>query len=193
MNTSDDTRRNFLRTFAIGTAGVASSVATVASAKSVINKGAEEIIEFRRSFGYLWSRIASYTVEVANAMPEEHYDFKPVPEVRSFKEEMLHLANSDFWINNYFGEGKGTGSDYEASGKSKADCVRLVESSFEHMSGLISGLSDADLKTRVDTFAGEMTRMDVLWFMRDHITHHRAKLVASLRLKGITPPSYVGS
>ena len=192
MNTSDTNRRSFLKTVATGTAGAAVTGMMISDASGA-TPSTTQAAEFRRAFGDLWNRIASYTVDVARAMPEEHYDYKPTADVRSFKEEMLHIAASDFWINNYFGEGLGTGDDYGAEGKSKADCVSLMEASFENMSGVIAGLSDEQLHTNVETFAGEMNRMSVLWFMRDHITHHRAKAVVYLRMNGVEPPGYVGS
>jgi len=198
MKATEESRRGFIRKIAVGTAGIASSAgiataATAAVASAETTAGAIEAAYFRSSFGELWDRIADYTVQVAQAMPAEHYDFKPVPEVRSFKEEMLHIAGSDFWINNYLGEGKGTGHNYDAGGKSKADCVELMDASFKNMSVVIEGLSDDELHETVETFAGPMNRMSVLWFMRDHITHHRAKAVVALRLNGVTPPAYVGS
>jgi uncharacterized damage-inducible protein DinB len=210
MKLTEATRRKFIKSFAIGTVGAATSgsVVSVAAASGTVESSptvpdqisriqlsdrALEAAMFRRSFGDLWSRIAVYTTDVAKAMPDEHYDFKPFPEARSFKEEMLHISDSDFWINSYFGSGKSTGDDYDAAGKSKAECVELMEASFANMSTMIEGLSDDELHTVVDTFAGKLNRMNVLWFMRDHITHHRAKSVVSLRLKGAEPPSYIGS
>lgn len=125
-------------------------------------------------------------------MPETQYDFKPVPEVRSFKEQMLHIADSDFWIG-YLASGEETGTDYSAEGKSKENVIELLEASFSHMSQLIRALSDDQLRTTVQTFEGERDRMEVLYLMRDHVTHHRGQSVVYLRLQGIIPPDWVGS
>ncbi|MGH9842650.1 MAG: DinB family protein, partial [Blastocatellia bacterium] len=43
---------------------------------------------------YMWKRAKKWTLEYVDAMPENAINFKPVPEVRSFAEQMLHLA---FW------------------------------------------------------------------------------------------------
>jgi uncharacterized damage-inducible protein DinB len=194
MRSSILSRRKFFKVASASAAGLAVSATGVsASNRLETSTHLSEGAVFRKTFGDLWNRIATYSIATANTMPTEHYDFKPVPEVRSFKEQMLHIANSDFWIENYLATGKGTGSDYESASITKAGVVTLLEDSFKNMSGIIAALTDEELKTNVETFAGVLNRMEVLYFMRDHITHHRAQTVVYLRLNGITPPEYVGS
>src|SRR5262245_61247555 len=41
-----------------------------------------------------WKRAKKWSLDYIDAMPEEAINFKPTPEVRSFREQMLHLA---FW------------------------------------------------------------------------------------------------
>src|SRR5215467_5276275 len=43
-----------------------------------------------------WTRAKDYTKEYLEAMPEEGVNFKPTPEIRSFAEQMLHLATGNF-------------------------------------------------------------------------------------------------
>ncbi len=199
MNFAKSARRTFLKTVTASAAGfVAVPSLAAASATKVVSEASHsnrsvQASYFRKSFGDLWERIAKCTIEFANAMPEEHYNFNPVPEVRTFKEQMLHISNSDFWIENYLSADKVTGDNYETEGKSKADCVKLMEDSFENMSTIIAEITDDELHTVVETFAGPLTRMEVLYFMRDHITHHRASTVPYLRLNGVVPPAYIGS
>jgi len=191
MNMSS--RRSFIKAAAVSTAGL--SIPGVALARASDSSQTQGIhpADFRRSFAELWSNIAACTLEYANAMPEEHYDFQPVPEIRSFGDQMLHIANSDFWIEQYLAPGSGTGEDYAATGLSKDAIVGLLSDSFENMTQVISRLTDSELETEVSTFEGNRTRMEVLYMMRDHVTHHRGQTVVYLRLKGVTPPAWVGS
>src|SRR5882724_3028860 len=39
-----------------------------------------------------WERAKSYTMEYLNAMPADKYSFKAVDSIRSFAQQMLHLA-----------------------------------------------------------------------------------------------------
>jgi len=48
----------------------------------------------------------AYTVECATAMPENKYNFRPVPEVRSFGQQMVHIAEANGSIMEMHVEGK---------------------------------------------------------------------------------------
>src|SRR5215468_4166123 len=39
-----------------------------------------------------WERAKAYTQEYLDAMPADKYNFRPVDSIRSFSEQMLHLA-----------------------------------------------------------------------------------------------------
>jgi hypothetical protein len=47
-----------------------------------------------------WERAKAYTKEYLEAMPEDGIAFKPVPEIRSFAEQMLHLAQGSIGISS---------------------------------------------------------------------------------------------
>ena len=43
-----------------------------------------------------FERGKEFTLKYLNAMPEDKYEFKPTPEILSFREEALHLASGNF-------------------------------------------------------------------------------------------------
>src|SRR3984885_12157016 len=43
-----------------------------------------------------WQRAKTYTKAYLDAMPEDGYGFKPTPEIRSFAQQMLHLADANY-------------------------------------------------------------------------------------------------
>src|SRR6201986_3427587 len=43
-----------------------------------------------------WQRAKLYTKAYLDAMPEDGYGFKPTPEIRSFAQQMLHLADANY-------------------------------------------------------------------------------------------------
>src|ERR1017187_9478429 len=43
-----------------------------------------------------WQRAKLYTKSYLDAMPEDGYGFKPTPEIRSFAQQMLHLADGNY-------------------------------------------------------------------------------------------------
>ena len=39
-----------------------------------------------------WQRAATELVDVAEAMPEEKYGYKPTPEIATFRDQLIHVA-----------------------------------------------------------------------------------------------------
>jgi hypothetical protein len=60
---------------------------------------------FQKEYHAVWQRAVGYTLEVAEAMPEEKYDFKPAEESMTFREQMVHIAqNLSFLSSRITGE-----------------------------------------------------------------------------------------
>ena len=179
-------RRQFLKSLSLtAAASVAVGVPMLAEASPSKRR------TFAETFLPTWERAKSYTVQIAEAMPEEHYNFKPVPEVRSFAEQLLHIAGScAFFAGRVSGLTPPT-QDFEVEGKSKAEIVALTTQIFDYCSKAIGTISPDDTET-LEFFGQNLTKEQVILFMRDHVTHHRGQTVTYLRLKGFTPPQYVG-
>src|SRR5882762_3839475 len=45
-----------------------------------------------------WERAKAYTMEYLNAMPADKYSFKAVDSIRSFAQQMLHLASGNLGL-----------------------------------------------------------------------------------------------
>src|SRR5258706_8540395 len=45
-----------------------------------------------------WERAKAYTIDYLNTMPAEKYSFKAVDSIRSFAEQMLHLAQTNCFL-----------------------------------------------------------------------------------------------
>ena len=45
-----------------------------------------------------WERAKAYTIDYLNTMPAEKYSFKAVDSIRSFAQQMLHLAGANFFL-----------------------------------------------------------------------------------------------
>jgi uncharacterized damage-inducible protein DinB len=141
-----------------------------------------------------WKRARKWTLDYIDAMPENAMSFKPAPEVRSFAEQMLHLA---FW--NY-GLAEAAGGKANPYGKkqetlekrddvkTKAALRKVVEESYDNVLKAIAGLDEAKMLEQVQFFSSKFTRITVLAIALDHQTHHRGQTTVYLRLKGVTPP-----
>ena len=141
-----------------------------------------------------WKRAKKWTLDYLDAMPADAMAYKPKPEVRSFAEQMLHLA---FWnyglveftggkANPYGKDQKNLESKLEL--QTKAELRKTVEASYDNVIAAVGTLDETKLLEVVPFFNTKVTRFTALTVALDHQTHHRGQTTVYLRLKGITPP-----
>lgn len=139
-----------------------------------------------------WENSKNYLMEIAEAMPEDVYDFKPTERQMSFKEQLLHIKGNMEWLSTtYF-----TDLKYEKSESlmvmNKVETIIELEKGFDRVIKIIEKTADEDLKETVDFFAGPKSKLQILNLMQDHVTHHRGQLIVYLNLNEINPPKYIG-
>jgi len=129
-----------------------------------------------------------FTLKVAEQMPEADYGFKLTPPQMSFAEQMTHLAQDQAYIlaplsDNSPNPGK-------PASMNKKDVIAFVRQSFDTTIGIVSKLTPAQLGKTYSGGEGTMTGLELVMFVLDHTTHHRASAEMYLRAKGITPAEY---
>lgn len=139
-----------------------------------------------------WLNAKVYTLKMAELMPEEYYDFKPVPEERSFREQLLHIAQNIRWLTTSFLFVPPGLPVVDSTIQSKAAVMKVVSEAYDMGIAAHKSIKANQLDDVVPFFAGPMTRRQIIILMHDHQTHHVGQLIVYLRLKGITPPDYVG-
>lgn len=133
----------------------------------------------------------AYSVEMAELMPEEHYTFKPTPEIMSFGEQVAHTASATYWFLSKLTGKENPGKDFKAEGKSRAEIIKYLKDSFDFAEKVLAGLTDAQASEKVHMWGDvNLKKFQVFLMARDHITHHRGGMVIYLRLKGIKPAQY---
>jgi uncharacterized damage-inducible protein DinB len=139
-----------------------------------------------------WNNAAEYSIELAESMPEEAYDFKPTEDQRSFKEQLLHMVSNISWLSSSHLGGEKVAYDLKSTEYSKEEIIKILKTGYEQSAKAIDGLSIENLEETVDFFAGPMSKRQILTLLNDHSTHHRGQLIVYLRLKGVKPPRYRG-
>lgn len=127
--------------------------------------------------------------KAAAQVPEEHYSFKPTPEVRSFGGLIGHIADSNFGICAGAAGEKSPMGDIEKSKTTKTDLVKALADSFAYCDKVFAGMNDAKGAEKVKFFTGEQPRLTVLAFNTAHDFEHYGNIVTYMRLKGMVPPS----
>ena len=66
----------------------------------------------------------------------------------------------------------------------------FVRQSYDQSIALVSKLTPAQMERSYTGFGAPMTGLEILMFVLDHSTHHRASAEMYLRAKGIAPAEY---
>jgi uncharacterized damage-inducible protein DinB len=153
---------------------------------------AEESTSLSQTIKNVWKQGREYTLEFANAMPEEKFVFKPTEEVFSFAEQLMHLVGGNYWFFSRLKDEKPLKGEDElkAEGKSKSEVIGFLEESFKYGDDFIDKLTDQIAHEEISAGENKIAKWKTILFCCEHITHHRGQLVVYLRLNGIKPPDY---
>lgn len=139
-----------------------------------------------------WIHTKQYVLQMAELMPEEGYHYKPVAEIMSFKQQLLHIADNMQWLSSTYLLEKRQIPEPDTAKMDKAAVLKYVSDAYDMALEAHHKLDNDKLNEVVPFFAGPMSRRQVLILIHDHQTHHSGQLILYLRLKGIKPPAYVG-
>jgi len=157
-------------------------------AQTQVSHPNNEVIE---SFQRRWSAAKGLAVAVADAMPAESYDFKPVPAEMSFGEQMHHIAQANYGKCEVIAEVK---PPYPESGEGarveKAAAVRDLAASFDYCTKILDDFDSAKVFQMRTWGNGRFSTVDMMLGLMVHMAQHRAQAEVYLRAKGITPPTY---
>ena len=139
-----------------------------------------------------WKNAKTYTLKIAELMPEEQYNFKPVADEMNFGEQLLHIAQNMNWLSSAYLLGSKQNSKSDTKVLSKLSIINSISTAYDSALAIHYRLTPKQLDEVVPFFAGPKSRRQILILMHDHQTHHIGQLIVYLRLKGIKPPDYVG-
>lgn len=137
----------------------------------------------------MWERIAKMNIDMAEQFPEDKYDYKPTPEVRSFKEQLLHVASGNYFFIRLAG-GEKTRA-LHAGRETKADVAAVLKESYADGAALIRKLGDEGLtRTVKHPFADHSVSLRTIFGVAaNHGGEHFGQLVIYYRLNGLVPPT----
>jgi uncharacterized damage-inducible protein DinB len=134
--------------------------------------------------------IRDYFIRAAEKMPEEDYGFKPSPDVRTFAQQVAHVADDQY---NLCGPARGETrkaayTDIEDRLSKKADLVPALKAAFAYCDGAYDALTDS---SGAEPSAGGKRRnkFSMLNWNLWHTWEHYGNVVVYLRMKGLVPPS----
>jgi uncharacterized damage-inducible protein DinB len=141
-----------------------------------------------------WERSKAYTIDYLNTMPANKYSFKAVDSIRSFAQQMLHLANANVFFMSLATDQKGPSFPQEleqrVSAQTKDSVMYYVTTSYDYA---IAAAKNSDIskwgeKKKLPFGGYEETRYALINKAIEHQAHHRGQTTIYIRLQGIKPP-----
>jgi hypothetical protein len=137
-----------------------------------------------------YTRIKTNFIKAAEKMPEDQYDFKPMPEMQSFKERVAHIAVSSMGPCSAL---NGAPKSIDAKTlKTKADVVSALKDTFATCDAVFDKMTDADAVTMVSGRGGMHSKLYMGYGLVAHTNELYGYICVYMRLKGIVPPSSEG-
>jgi uncharacterized damage-inducible protein DinB len=142
------------------------------------------------------------TIQIAEEIPEDKYDFVAAPGVMPVRAMLTHIAYAPMFhydvhrdkklstFNGYdFGAAMARAGAEEKKPRSKADLVAALQGEGDKFASWLESLSPAFLDETVSDPTGQIhkTRFEMLLGAKEHEMHHRAQLMLMERMIGITP------
>jgi len=139
-----------------------------------------------------WNDIGRKLIAMAEDFPEDKYEFKPVPEERTFAAQLLHASASMYYFTDP-AEGKKPRYPDDPKRddlKTKAQIVAFVKKCVADGAAEIKAKGDkgmADLVT--DPESKQQTPVaDLAYGLIEHSGEHYGQLVVYYRVAGLVPP-----
>jgi uncharacterized damage-inducible protein DinB len=141
-----------------------------------------------------WERAKAYTVDYLNTMPADKYSFRSHDSIRTFAQQMLHIAQANGFIMSTATDQKPPsfvmGNIEGRAGAQKKDSVMYyVTASYDFC---INAVKNSDVskwgETKKVFNRFEATRFALMNKIFEHQTHHRGQTTIYIRLQGIKPP-----
>jgi len=132
-----------------------------------------------------WTDIGEKVVKLAEEFPADKYEFKPVPEVRSFADQLRHVA---FWNEFVEKSARGEKIDPAINELSRSEYPtkeKIVEA-------LRASLRRATAELEKENAAPTARRAKLWVTFTEHSGEHYGQLVVYYRLNGIVPPASRG-
>jgi len=163
------------------------SLPTFLSAQSITGD------DIKTQFAKDWERSKAYTQDYLNTMPADKYAFKAVDSIRSFAQQMLHLASGTVFLMNMATGAQPSfnarGLEDRASAQTKDSVTWYVNASYDYALNAVRNLDAAKLGEMVGQANRQSSRYGLLLKALEHQAHHRGQTTIYIRLQGIRPPN----
>jgi uncharacterized damage-inducible protein DinB len=130
-------------------------------------------------------------VDLAGAIPQDKYAWRPEPGVRSIAELFLHISAANYNIPHMLGAPLPAGFDgktFEKSTTDKTQIVAALNKSFGIAIAGVQGMTNADFAKLEPKLGPQANDGDVIYILVTHAHEHLGQAIAYARANGVIPP-----
>lgn len=140
-----------------------------------------------------WVRAKAYTMDYLNTMPADKYSFKAVDSIRSFAQQLLHLAQANIFLMSNAIDQKPlsfiqSDMEHSSTAQKKDSVLYYVTTSYDFCINAVKNTDVNKWGEKKKLFSFEETRLALMMKTFEHQTHHRGQATIYIRLQGIKPP-----
>ena len=130
--------------------------------------------------------------ELAGAVPDGKFNWKPSKDVRSTGQVFLHVVAANYMFPSLVGVKPPMTMEelmkLDTQTMEPAKIRTMLKESYAHAAKSITDLPDAQLETPVEFFGMKMSTRAMLMLLASHSHEHLGQAIAYARSNNITPP-----
>ena len=132
--------------------------------------------------------------ELAAAVPDGKYNWKPSKDVRSAGQVYLHVVSANYLFPSLLGlDLKPVMSmdelmKLDTQTMEPAKIRTMLKESYDHATKAIQMLPDSELETQVEFFGMKMSKRATIMLLASHSHEHLGQSIAYARANNVTPP-----
>lgn len=137
-----------------------------------------------------WLHCSRQLVELAEAIPQEKYTWRPGAGVRSTSELIMHIVTANYGLMSVTGKPmpSGLNREMETTVTDKAQVIDWLKRSLEAVREAHAQITPAELAKHVKIANRDATVDGIYLRILVHANEHMGQLIAYARVNGVTPP-----
>ncbi|MEX2182488.1 MAG: DinB family protein [Gemmatimonadaceae bacterium] len=145
------------------------------------------------------NQVQRKVIDLAKAIPESDFDWRPSAAARSIREVLLHISADNYLIpismgmpapaeSGISGTDFSTAMTYEKRALTKDQVVADLEASFGHLHRAMALTTDANLTEVIKFFGQDWSRQRAMILTVTHLHEHLGQMIAYARSNNVAPP-----
>jgi uncharacterized damage-inducible protein DinB len=137
-----------------------------------------------------WKHVSKQLIDLAEAMPQDKFSWRPALGVRSTSEVYMHIALANFYLLSVTGPKMPAELklEMEKSVTQKTDVINWLRRSLDAVKEAHASVTPKDLARKVHIADRDATVDGMYLRIIVHANEHMGQLIAYARMTGVTPP-----